>query len=392
MKLSAEKIQEYFKVFDKGVDRRNTDCVKWDCNLSIFGREDVLPYGVADTDFEVPSTVKKAMMERVEHGAFGYTIFGESYKKATADWMKIRHGVDVETEWVFFSPGVIDSLTMAVSAYTEPGDKIAMFTPVYGPFYSVINQNECELCRCPLIKTENGWQIDFNLLEEIFKKGVKIFMLCSPHNPVGRVWHRDELETIHELAVKYNVRVFSDEIHSDVILPGNKHIPWIDIDPDGITLISTTKAFNIAGLRSSSVIIPNEDIRKKVTSEFDKFRIKGPNLMGLVAQRACYETGAEWLDALCMYLDENRKMFEEYMTSYLPEFGISTLEGTYLEWIDLSALGLDHDETCKWCADKGVGLVSGTDFGNPEGLCHARMNIATTRSNLEEGLKRLCSK
>ncbi|MBQ2756842.1 MAG: pyridoxal phosphate-dependent aminotransferase [Oscillospiraceae bacterium] len=392
MKLSAEKIQEYFKVFDKGVDRRNTDCVKWDCNLSIFGREDVLPYGVADTDFEVPSTVKKAMMERVEHGAFGYTIFGESYKKATVDWMKIRHGVDVETEWVFFSPGVIDSLTMAVSAYTEPGDKIAMFTPVYGPFYSVINQNECELCRCPLIKTENGWQIDFNLLEEIFKKGVKIFMLCSPHNPVGRVWHRDELETIHELAVKYNVRVFSDEIHSDVILPGNKHIPWIDIDPDGITLISATKAFNIAGLRSSSAIIPNEDIRKKVTSEFDKFRIKGVNLMGLVAQRACYETGAEWLDALCMYLDENRKMFEEYMTSYLPEFGISILEGTYLEWIDLSALGLDHDETRKWCADKGVGLVSGTDFGDPEGLCHARMNIATTRSNLEEGLKRLCSK
>jgi len=392
MSLTQEKINEYFKLFDKGIDRRNTDCIKWDNNMGNYGREDVCPISIADTDFEVPEKVKQTLVSRAMHGAYGYTKYGEEYAEASANWLRKRHGVEASKEWISFSPGVIDSLNNAVAAFSKPGDKIAIFTPIYPPFYSVIEYNKCEVFKCPLIRTENSWEINFELLEEGFKQGVSMLLLCSPHNPVGRVWRMDELENIRTLAKKYHAMVVCDEIHSDMVFPGNKHIPWIKVDPDGISLFSATKAFNIAGLRSSSVAIPNEDVRNKFKEAFAARRIDGLNMFGLLSQKTCYEVGDEWLDALCLYVDGNRQFFEEYMRANRPEFGITRSQGTYLEWIDLSALGLDNEETFKWCINNGVGVTNGISFGDPEGVCHIRINLATQRRVLEEGLEKLCAK
>ena len=390
MSISTEDIKHYFELFDRGVDRRGSKSWKWDANMSNFGSENVIPMGTADTDFMVPETVREALVSRAMHGAFGYTIVADSDLDAVAGWMNSRHNTNVGRECVTLSPGVIDSLNVAVCAYTEPGDLVAIQTPVYGPFYGVVKNNGRRLYESPLIHDENGWRMDLGNLEEGFKSGAKMMILCSPHNPLGRVWRREELEALHDLCERYGVMVVSDEIHSDVILPGHTQTPWITIDPKGVTCISATKAFNIAALRCSSVIIPDNDKREQFRKEFRSRGIDGINLFGVLAQTTAYQTGADWLDALCLYIDENRKLAESYLSEHRPEFSFSHIEGTYLLWLDMRCLGLDEPELRKWCAGKGVGLVQGTAFGE-NGRGFMRMNIATPRSNLMKALELLCA-
>ncbi len=384
------KLERYFELFDRGVNRKGTKSWKWDANVANFGREDVIPMGTADIDFMVPETVRDAIVKRAMHGAFGYTLVTDDDMDAVANWMNSRHATDISRECVTLSPGVIDSLNVAVGAYTEPGDLIAIQTPVYGPFYRVVEKNGRRLYQSPLIHDEKGWRMDLDDLERGFKSGVKLMILCSPHNPLGRVWTREELTELHKLCERYGVMVVADEIHSDVILPGHVQTPWITVDPKGVTCISATKAFNIAALRCSSVIIPDEERRELFRRELSGRGIDGINLFGVLAQTVAYQTGAEWLDALCLYIDGNRKLAEEYLSEHRPEFGFSHIEGTYLLWIDLRSLGLDEPELRRWCAAKGVGLIKGTDFGE-RGRGFMRMNLATPRSNLRRALELLCA-
>jgi len=389
MSAAKEDIKHYLALLDRGVERRGTKSAKWDGDNT---HNIIFAMGCADTDFEVPPAVKEAMLKRVEHGAFGYTMVGDDDLDAVVYWMSRRRGMEIKREWVTFSPGVIDSLNVAVGAFTKPGDTIAIFTPVYGPFFGVVEGNGRKLYECPLKNDGNGWTMDLNKLEDGFRSGAKMLLLCSPHNPIGRVWREEELRELHELCERYGVIVASDEIHADTIMPGYKHTPWIKIDPNGMTMMSATKAFNIAALRCSSAIIPNDEIRTKFRKEFESRKINGINLFGVLAQSTCYTEGYDWLDAFCLYIDGNRQLAEEYIGAHRPEFKLSRIEGTYLLWIDMHALNLEQKELCEWCYARGLGLVSGTGFGEMAGTGYMRMNLATPRRNVQKALELFCAK
>ena len=373
--------------FDEGVTRAGTNCEKWDECKAVFGTEDVLPMWVADMDFAAPQPVIDAMARRVAHGAFGYTAITDADYEAVTSWMKRRHNLDVEKSDVLFSPGVVDSLRVAVAAVTEPGDTVVILTPVYGPFYASAEAAQCHIRRCPLVQDEDGWHIDYSDLEAAFKAGAKTFMLCNPHNPVGRVWTRAELENICALARKYNVTIISDEIHADLEMPGYRVTPILSVEPNAIQLISATKTFNLAALRHSSVLIKNADLRARFKAEYDKRGIDGINLFGALAQRTAYNEGEAWLDELLAYIDGNRRVVEEALDGTVVKY--SRLEATYLMWLDMRALNLNQKDLMRFVVEKArLGLNDGTSFGE-EGAGFVRLNLATPRKNVVEAMARL---
>ena len=373
--------------FDEGVTRAGTNCEKWDERKAVFGTEDVLPMWVADMDFAAPQPVIDAMARRVAHGAFGYTAITDADYDAVTGWMKRRHNLDVEKSDVLFSPGVVDSLRVAVAAVTEPGDTVVILTPVYGPFYASAEAAQCQIRRCPLVQDEDGWHIDYSDLEAAFKAGAKAFMLCNPHNPVGRVWTRAELENICALARKYNVTIISDEIHADLEMPGYRVTPILSVEPNAIQLISATKTFNLAALRHSSVLIKNADLRARFKAEYDKRGIDGINLFGALAQRTAYSEGEAWLNELLAYIDGNRRVVEEALDGTVVKY--SRLEATYLMWLDMRALNLNQKDLMRFVVEKArLGLNDGTSFGE-EGAGFVRLNLATPRKNVVEAMARL---
>lgn len=373
--------------FDEGVTRAGTNCEKWDECKAVFGTEDVLPMWVADMDFAAPQPVIDAMARRVAHGAFGYTAITDADYDAVTGWMKRRHNLEIEKSDVLFSPGVVDSLRIAVAAVTQPGVTAVILTPVYGPFYASAEAAQCHIRRCPLVQDEDGWHIDFDDLEAAFKAGAKAFMLCNPHNPVGRVWTRAELENICALARKYSVTIISDEIHADLEMPGYKVTPILSVEPNAIQLISATKTFNLAALRHSSVLIKNADLRARFKAEYDKRGIDGINLFGALAQRTAYNEGEAWLDELLAYIDGNRRVVEEALDGTVVKY--SRLEATYLMWLDMRALGMDQKSLMRFIVEKArLGLNDGTSFGE-EGAGFVRLNLATPRKNVVEAMARL---
>ena len=373
--------------FDEGVTRAGTNCEKWDERKAVFGTEDVLPMWVADMDFAAPQPVIDAMARRVAHGAFGYTAITDADYGAVTGWMKRRHNLDVEKSDVLFSPGVVDSLRVAVAAVTEPGDTVVILTPVYGPFYASAEAAQCQIRRCPLVQDEDGWHIDYSDLEAAFKAGAKALMLCNPHNPVGRVWTRTELESICALARKYSVTIISDEIHADLEMPGYKVTPILSVEPNAIQLISATKTFNLAALRHSSVLIKNADLRARFKAEYDKRGIDGINLFGALAQRTAYSEGEAWLNELLAYIDGNRRVVEEALDGTVVKY--SRLEATYLMWLDMRALNLNQKDLMRFVVEKArLGLNDGTSFGE-EGAGFVRLNLATPRKNVVEAMARL---
>lgn len=373
--------------FDEGVTRAGTNCEKWDECKAVFGTEDVLPMWVADMDFAAPQPVIDAMARRVAHGAFGYTAITDADYDAVTGWMKRRHNLDVEKSDVLFSPGVVDSLRVAVAAVTEPGDTVVILTPVYGPFYASAEAAQCQIRRCPLVQDEDGWHIDYSDLEAAFKAGAKALMLCNPHNPVGRVWTRTELESICALARKYSVTIISDEIHADLEMPGYKVTPILSVEPNAIQLISATKTFNLAALRHSSVLIKNADLRARFKAEYDKRGIDGINLFGALAQRTAYSEGEAWLNELLAYIDGNRRVVEEALDGTVVKY--SRLEATYLMWLDMRALNLNQKDLMRFVVEKArLGLNDGTSFGE-EGAGFVRLNLATPRKNVVEAMARL---
>lgn len=376
------------EMFDAGVERRATGCEKWDDCQAVFGRADVLPLWVADMDFRAPQPVVDALTERARRGVFGYCMNSPEAGEALCGWMRARHALDMQPDWAFSSPGVVSSLLYALRVLTVPGDTVAIQTPVYGPFYHMAKQASVGIYRNPLKQTEVGWKMDLDHLERGFKQGVRALMLCSPHNPVGRIWTKRELDDLVRLCNRYEVGIVSDEIHMDFEMPGHTHTPILSVPgaERAIMLASASKSFNLAALRQSSVIVADEALRDRMREVLDGVCLGEPNLFGQLAQTVAYQQGAPWLDGLIEYLDESRRFVCEFVQQKLPECKLSRLEGTYLMWIDMRSLGLPQQELMKLLVEKaGVGLNDGTAFGE-EGAGFVRLNLATPRRNVERAL------
>lgn len=380
--------------FDRIIDRKGTDSVKYDLLHPVFGNKEVLPMWVADMDFEVPPFVREAIIRRAKHPVYGYTYRPKRFFQAVADWIRRRHGWEIKPGMISFSPGIVPALNMCVMAYTEPGDMIVVQPPVYFPFFTAVSNHHRVLVHNQLPEDNGYYRIDFDRLEAQFKKGVKMFIFCHPHNPVGRVWTQQELEQLAGLCVRYRVPVISDEIHSDLVLPGHRHIPLASLGKEiadlTITCVAPSKTFNLAGLHSSAVIITNAELKKKYDRMLEVVHVAGGNIFGMVAMEAAYSQGDDWLDQLIGYLGENYRVLREHLGACAPRIIVSPLEATYLVWLDMSFLGMEDRELKQFIIEKAkLGLNEGTMFG-PGGEQHQRMNIATPRKILTEGVRRLC--
>ncbi|MGB4369860.1 MAG: MalY/PatB family protein [Caldicoprobacterales bacterium] len=379
--------------FDKPIERSNTHSVKWDNLDTTFGAADVLPMWVADMDFACPKPILDSIEERNRHGIFGYTTHPDSLYESVIGWMKKRHGWNVAKEWILYSPGVVTSLNLAIMSFTQPGDSVIIQSPVYPPFFSVVKNNDRTLVVNPLIEKSGYYSIDFKNLEDQMASGCKMMILCSPHNPVGRVWTRTELDRIAKLCEKYEVLLISDEIHSDLIMPGHKHTPIATVSQyikqNSVTCIAPSKTFNVPGLTTSAVIIPNPKLRMEFKKTINGIGIGMSNVFGMVAMEAAYTHGESWLEDLIIYLDDNINCLMEYLETNIPEIKVTKPQGTYLVWLDCRALNMDGKTLHKFMINKGkLGLNNGLDFG-PDGEGFLRMNIACPRVTLEEGLNRL---
>ena len=380
----------YFNLFDTDPGREGTGASKWDARKEVFGREDVIPLWVADMDFPTAPAITDALIDRASHPTYGYTMHPESERVAEANWLKRRYGVSVDPDWIFYSPGVVDSMVFAMNALTEPGERILVQPPVYGPFYFTVQQSGRAHYFNNLIETEGGYRVDFDDMEHALRdEGVKTMLLCSPHNPVGRIWTEDEVKKTCELAKQYGALIIVDEIHADFVLRGAKITRFIEhADKDNlVVLTSATKTFNLAGLRQSSVIVPNEEKRKAMKAGLDAVHAGSPNIFGALAQKTAYEAGGEWLDNLIEYLSDNRDFAEKYIAEKLPEIKVHHMEGTYLMWLDFRALGMEQEALKRFLYDGAhAGLQDGVFFGEP-GRGFMRMNIGTQRKNIAQALE-----
>ncbi|MGG1879657.1 pyridoxal phosphate-dependent aminotransferase [Paenibacillus cisolokensis] len=381
--------------FDLAIDRNRTSCEKWDNRQAVFGNPDALPMWVADMDFAAPPAVIKALHERVEHGVFGYTYPPVSYKESIVDWMQTRHNWSIQPEWIQNCPGVVPALSLLVESFTEPGDQVMIQTPVYPPFYQVVKEHGRELITNPLIQNEDGsYVMDFDHLEQSLSGGqVKMLILCSPHNPVGRVWTREELSRLAELCIRYDVLVVSDEIHSDLVFEPSKHVPYAALSEEAalnsIICTAPSKTFNIAGLNTANMIIPNEQHRSKFRKALKRYALGSITPLGAAATEAAYREGGEWLDTLLDYIRGNMEHVHRYASEHLPEVKLSLPESTYLLWLDFRKLGMDSDELNRFLVHEAkLGLNKGSTFGD-EGEGFMRMNVACTRATVQEALSRL---
>ncbi|HDS06191.1 MAG TPA: putative C-S lyase [Bacteroides sp.] len=379
--------------FDRSIERKGTDSVKHDLLTPVFGSEDVLPMWVADMDFEAPHCVQEAILRRAEHPVYGYTFRPERFYRAVSGWIGRRHGWNVDPGTIGFSPGIVPALNMCVMAFTQPGDRIVIQPPVYFPFFSAVSNHLRTIVHNQLVEHDGIYEMDFDHLEESFRDGVKMFILCHPHNPVGRAWRREELERLAGLCTRYGVMVISDEIHSDLVLNGNTHIPLASLGKEiadlTITCVSPSKTFNLAGLHTSVVIISRPDLKKEYDRILDMVHVGGGNIFGMVALEAAYTGGDAWLEQLIGYLEGNDRALREHLRATVPQLVISPLEATYLAWLDLSFLGMDDRALRQFVIGKArLGLNDGPMFG-PGGTQHQRMNIATPRNVLMEGARRL---
>jgi len=374
--------------FDEIVDRKPTESVKWNAVKKLYGRDDVIPIWVADMDFKSPPEVIEALKKRAEHGIFGYPMLDDDYFDPFINWIKARHGIEIKKEWIVTTDGVVDALKIAIIAYSKPGDNVVIQTPVYYPFYNIINSNGRMILKNSL-KFENGsYSMDFDDLEKkLSHKRTKLFILCNPHNPVGRVWKREELEKLVQLCIKHNVLLLSDEIHSDLVFSPNKHIPIFSISQDikesSLTFYAPSKTFNLAGLKASFAVIPNEQLRSEYKNVIESLTSDNLNIFGMVAAKVAYEKGEAWLDDLLNYLRGNIDYVYNFFNEKLPKVKLQKPEGTYLMWLDFRAYG-DEQKVKEILVNKAkVGLEEGSIFGE-EGKGFFRMNIGCPISMLKD--------
>ena len=380
--------------FDRIIDRKNTRCLKYDFAVKRGMPEDGLPLWVADMDFETSSYIEDALTERVQEGIFGYSDVQTPYFEIIRDWMIRHHDWEPQEKWLIKTPGVVFALAMAVKAYTDPGDKVLLQQPVYYPFSEVITDNGREVVSNDLVLTEDGtYKIDFADFEQkIIANGIKLFLLCSPHNPVGRVWTKEELEKIGDICVKHGVTVVSDEIHNDFIWEGT-HTVFAGIKKEfadiSVTCTSPSKTFNLASMLISNIFIPNQILRRKFRKEMDRAGISQLSVLGLVATEAAYAHGDEWYAAMKNYVRDNIAFARAYVEENLPGVRMIDTQGTYLIWLDFRQTGLTVEQLDhKIIYEAGLWLDSGKIFGKT-GEGFERINVACPRAVLQEALDRI---
>lgn len=380
--------QEYF---DTDRNRMGTGAIKWEMLGPKFGNENAVPLWVADMDFPTAPAVTEALVNRAQHGLFGYNAAPANAKQAVCDWMQRRHNAHVDPDWVFSSPGVVDSMFHTLLALTEPTDKILIHQPLYGPFSGMTKKAGRPLVKSQLIETEAGYEMDFADMEKQFaEENIKAMFFCNPHNPCGRIWTVEEIKKVVELCNKYNVLLIADEIHLDFEIDGkNTSLLTIpEAKDNSIVFIASTKTFNLAGLKQSSVIIPNAGMRAKVQAQYDEYKVVGENIFGILAQTVAYETGDEYVDNLCEYIAKNAAYCEKFINEQMPYAKCHHLQGTYLLWVDFTALTgkISHEDLWAGFAQKaGAAVGSGMDFGNG-GEMHMRVNLATQHANIVKAM------
>ena len=380
--------------FDRIVDRRNTDCLKYDFAVQRGRPKDVLPFWVADMDFSIAQEIEDALVKRCQHGIFGYSEATDGYFAALQNWYLKHFNWHVQRPWLIKTPGVVFALAMAVKAFTEPGDGVLVQQPVYYPFTEVIRDNDREVVNAPLALVNGHYEIDFADLEQkLANPKVKLMFLCSPHNPVGRVWTKEELLKVGDLCLKYNVITVSDEIHSDFVWDDNAHTPFATLGEEYqqncIVCTAPSKTFNLAGLQVSNIFIPNQKLRRAFRKQIDAAGYSQLNTLGLVACQAAYTYGEEWLTQVKAYIRSNITFVDDYLKQNLPQIKMLPIEGTYLVWLDCSALGMTADEREQWLWHEAKLWLDGGGIFGKEGEAFERINVACPRATLLQGLEQL---
>lgn len=377
--------------FDRIIPREGSASLKYDARREIFGREELIPLWVADMDFAVPAAVQQALAQRAAHPVFGYSVFPSSLNDALIHWLASRLHWQVTSDAILFCPGVVPSLHACVMALTQPGESVIVQPPVYAPFLSVAETCGRKTLFNPLKLEAGRYTFDLDDLERCAKEGGRLLLLCSPHNPVGRVWQQDELQVLLAVCERHDITVVSDEIHADLIYPGYRHVPLATLSDKVkiVTAVAPSKTFNIPGLGLSALVVPESADRKAITQAFDTLHVSASNPFSIAAFEAAYREGAPWLDELMKYLADTRDMVHDYLQQHLPQIRMTEPEGTYLLWLDCCAMGLGDKQLKDFFVQQaGVGLSPGPMFGIG-GSGHMRMNIGAPRSVIKQAMENI---
>lgn len=378
--------------FDEPINRKGTQCTQWDYVEDRFGEKNLLPFTISDTDFKVPAAVEAALIKRMQHPVFGYTRWNHNeFKQAVCKWYSERFNSMIKSDWLVYSPSVMYSVKQLVTLLSEPGDGIIVQTPAYDAFYKMIKENKRKIVPNALIYDAKSYRIDFEELTRLMAQPEnKVLLLCSPHNPTGRVWQKDELQRIIELAKTHDVFIISDEIHMDIVRKGQRHQPIIDLLQENVALVTSgSKTFNFPGLIYSYGIIPDPKLRERFLTQLKEADgLSSTSIFGMTATIAAYDNESKWVDQLNDYLDGNIAYVIAYLQEHHPELVVTKSEATYLMWIDCTALGLTMAELQQRMIQKGkVAIMSGEIYGK-EGRNFLRLNIGCSREKLIDGLKR----
>ncbi|MBO6030377.1 MAG: pyridoxal phosphate-dependent aminotransferase [Prevotella sp.] len=377
--------------FDELIDRRGTGCVKWDESPS----PDVIPLWVADMDFRAAPAILDVVKKRAEHGVFGYTVVGDEYYEAIISWFQRRHDWTIHREEILYTTGVVPAMSVAIKALTMPGEKVLILSPDYNCFFSSVRNNGCEVLETILRRTNDTFEVNWDDFEtKCADEKTTVFLLCNPHNPCGRVWTRDELERMNDICLKYGVKVVSDEIHCELVMPGYQFHPFAAVSEqchqNSVILNSPSKSFNIAGLQAANIICSQPDWRRRLDRAININEVCDMNPFGPVALVAAYNESENWLDALNAYLWDNYQALCDFAAHHLPQWKVCRLEGTYLPWVDITATGMTSQAYCDHLlSDAKVRVNPGTMYGPVSGEGYIRLNIACPRSRFLEALERI---
>lgn len=375
--------------FDEIIDRRGTDCFKWDALQAMYGCGDVTPMWVADMDFRSPDFVMEAIRHRCDHEVLGYTMPSEGYWQAVTMWLEKHYNIQATKQELHFIPGIVAGIAYALLCLTQPGDRVLVTTPVYPPFLNLPKDSGRTLVCSPLRITNGRFEIDFDDFERKAER-CKVFIMSNPHNPAGTVWGTEVLTKIADICEKHNVLVISDEIHADLTLPGHQHVSYGTVSSKGITFMAPSKTFNIAGLGSSVCYIADEALRKRFFGWLDALGVAGGNIFAFTAAEAAFAQGGEWLQQMLEYLSENVKALDRFLQERMPKVKVVLPEASYLAWLDFSAYGLTHEQlNNKLINEAKVALNDGTTFGGDAYQCCFRLNLGCPRSILIDALSRI---
>ena len=373
--------------FDKQIERRGTNCVKWDESTD----PEMIPMWVADMDFRVAPAIQEALQRRVAHGVFGYNIVPESYYEAVISWFRRRHQWEIDRQSILYTTAVVPAMSCVIKALTMPGEKVLILSPAYNCFFSSIKNNGCEVLESPLREHDLRFEVDWQDFEEkCADEKTTLFLLCNPHNPCGRVWTREELQRMYDICHRHGVKVVSDEIHCELIMPGYQFVPFGTVTDDCIVMNSPSKNFNTAGLQIANIITKNPSWRRRIDRAININEVCDVNPFGIVALQAAYNESGDWLDELNLYLWQNYLVLRDFIEEKLPQLKVTRLEGTYLVWVDHRALGIATDDLFNRLLNDGhVWVCPGTMYGKQTGEGYIRINIACPRSQLMEALRRI---